>query len=407
MRTPVDDFQPGFAGRRSSVAGRNVTILFLSALTIMAGATISPALPAIEAYFADTPEAAILTRLVLTVPALFIAFCAPFAGLLADRYGRRKVAIVAILLYGVAGVSGVFADSLFTLLAGRALLGVAVAGVMTVATALVGDYFSGPARDRFMGQQAAFIGIGGIFFLTGGGLLAEFNWRAPFLVYAVAFALVPAILAFITDAHRPEALPKQEDRGLISGFFLTIPLAAVLLASVLNSLTFYLMPTQLPFHLKALGTNSPVLVGVAIGACTLASALFSFFYGHVRRRLDVSAVFALGFGFLAGGLALVAAAGSFAAILPASFLVGSGLGLIMPNLGSAAMAIAGEDNRGRVAGLLTASIFLGQFVSPLVSQPIAERTGYAAVFGLGAATLLMAALVALGLAGLRSRRQPA
>lgn len=404
MRTPVDDLPPAFAGPRSGVAGRNATILFLSALTIMAGATISPALPAIEAHFADTPEAAILTRLVLTIPALFIALCAPFAGLFADHYGRRKVAIAAILLYGVAGVSGIFANSLLTLLAGRALLGVAVAGVMTVATALVGDYFSGSARDRFMGQQAAFIGIGGLFFLTGGGLLAEFNWRAPFLVYAVAFALVPAILAFITDVRRP-ALQKQDGKSLSPGFFFTIPLAAILLAAVLNSLTFYLMPTQLPFHLRALGTDSPILVGVAMGACTLASALLSFFYGDVRRRLDVSAVFALGFGILAAGLALVAAAGSFAAILPASFLVGSGLGLIMPNLGSAAMAIAGEDNRGRVAGLLTASIFLGQFVSPLISQPMAERTGYATMFGFGAATLLAAALAALCLAGIRYRRQ--
>lgn len=189
MRTPLDDLPPAFAARPTATAARNATILLLTALTIMAGATISPALPAIEAHFADSAHAPILTRLILTMPALFIAVCAPVAGVLADRYGRRPVAIAAVVLYGLAGMSGLIADSLPGLLVGRALLGVAVAGVMTVATALVGDFFTGPARERFMGLQAAFIGIGGLFFLTGGGLLAEFHWRAPFLIYVVAFGL--------------------------------------------------------------------------------------------------------------------------------------------------------------------------------------------------------------------------
>lgn len=403
MRTPVDDLSPGFAARSAGTAGRNATILFLSSLTIMAGATISPALPAIESHFSASPHAAILTRLVLTMPALFIALCAPVAGVLADRYGRRPVAITAVMLYAVAGMSGLFVDSLAGLLVGRALLGVAVAGIMTVATALIGDYFAGPARDRFMGRQAAFIGIGGLFFLTGGGLLAELHWRAPFLVYAIAFALVPAVLAFIVEARRPPsregAVPSRPSASI-----LTLPLVAVLLAAVLNSVTFYLMPTQLPFHLRALGTDAPTLVGIAMGGVTLASAVVAFLYGRVRGRLSITAIFALGFAVLAGGLGLVAAAESLAAVLPAALLVGCGLGLVMPNLGSAAMALAGENNRGRVAGMLTASIFLGQFVSPLLSQPLAERAGYSAAFGLVAATVLTAALIALAAGAGRRRR---
>src|SRR5690606_32866450 len=70
---------------------QKATLLLASALTIMAGATIAPALPAIETVFAAEPDAALLTRLVLTAPALAIAICAPFAGGLADRIGRRPV----------------------------------------------------------------------------------------------------------------------------------------------------------------------------------------------------------------------------------------------------------------------------------------------------------------------------
>ncbi|MDZ5699089.1 MFS transporter [Chelativorans sp. M5D2P16] len=403
MRTPVDDISPAFASHPQGTAARNATILFLAALTIMAGATISPALPAIESHFSDSPQAAILTRLVLTVPALFIALSAPFAGVLADRYGRRPVAIAAVVLYGLAGSSGLVADSLPGLLIGRALLGVAVAGVMTVATALVGDFFSGAGRDRFMGLQAAFIGMGGLVFLTGGGLLAELHWRAPFLIYAIAFGLLPAIALFIPEPvldRRPDtASPRAASAGLF-----TIPLMAVFVAAVLNSIVFYLMPTQLPFHLRELGTAAPILAGMALGLMTLASALMSFYYGRVRRHVSVAGVFAVGFALLAGGLGIVALAEDYTAVLPGALLAGCAIGLVMPNLNSAAMGLADERHRGRVAGMLTASIFFGQFISPLISQPLSAQGGYASAFGFGAATIMAASLTAFTVAATRRRR---
>lgn len=91
-----------------NIPGRKATLLLIAALTIMSGATIAPSLPAIEAHFAATKNAGLLTRLVLTLPALFIAFCAPFAGGLADRFGRRPLLIGSIVLYGFAGISGLW-----------------------------------------------------------------------------------------------------------------------------------------------------------------------------------------------------------------------------------------------------------------------------------------------------------
>ena len=125
-----------------------LTLLLVASLTIMSGATISPGLPGIEAAFRGTAHAGVMTRLVLTLPGLFVALSSPLVGRLADRIGRKKLLIAAIALYAGAGSSGLYAGSLAGLLVGRAFLGVAVAGVMTLGTALAGDYFSGPERDR-------------------------------------------------------------------------------------------------------------------------------------------------------------------------------------------------------------------------------------------------------------------
>ena len=61
-------------------------LLFLASLTVISGAAISPALPQMHAAFKDLPQADFLVRLVLTIPALFIAILAPLAGLMIGDY---------------------------------------------------------------------------------------------------------------------------------------------------------------------------------------------------------------------------------------------------------------------------------------------------------------------------------
>lgn len=357
-------------------AGRNITLLLISTLTIMSGATISPSLPAIESHFAGSPNVEILTRLVLTLPALSIVICAPFAGGLADRFGRRPLLIVAALLYGLGGMSGLLAESLPALLVGRALLGVAVAGVMTTATALVGDYFSGPARDRFMGYQSAFVGFGGLIFLTGGGMLAELHWRAPFAVYGLSLVLIPAVVAFIDEPVRSR-MPSLAASTQVSAGTAWFAVVAVYIAAVLNSVAFYLLPTQLPFHLNAMGIGSPTLAGLAIGLSSLIGAIAALGYARLRARFGVIGVFSLAFGLMATGYILLGLASALVMVLLAAAVVGLGLGMMMPNIAAAAMAAAAPEMRGRVAGGMTASIFAGHFISPFASQPMIAAFGFA------------------------------
>lgn len=60
------------------------TLLSASALTVMAGATIAPSLPAMQDYFAEVGSVELLVKLVLTIPALFIVIGSPIAGLIVD-----------------------------------------------------------------------------------------------------------------------------------------------------------------------------------------------------------------------------------------------------------------------------------------------------------------------------------
>ena len=155
----------------STTNARNLTILLGSTTTVLAATIISPALPGMAEAFADVPNASFLVRLALTLPALFVAIGALFAGFLLDRWGRKPVLIVSLILYGLAGTAGFFLNSLPVILVSRALLGFAVAGTMSSFTTLILDYFRDRELNRFLGLQGAFMGLGGILFLLAAGYL--------------------------------------------------------------------------------------------------------------------------------------------------------------------------------------------------------------------------------------------
>ncbi len=83
-----------------------ITLLLTSMLMVMVTTAVAPALPAIQAHLAEVSRAALWVRLLLTLPALFIAATAPVAGYIIDRIGRRPVLVRSTLLFGISGVAG-------------------------------------------------------------------------------------------------------------------------------------------------------------------------------------------------------------------------------------------------------------------------------------------------------------
>lgn len=354
------------------------TLLFVATLTIMAGTTVAPSLPAIEQAFAGTHHVELLSRMVLTLPAIFVAMSAPVAGILADRFGRKTLLVTSMLLYGLSGMSGLLADNLFFLLAGRAVLGLAIGGIMTVGTTLAGDYFTGAERERYLGLQQAFTQFGGVAFVVTGGILADIHWRVPFAIYAASFLILPAVLAFLAEPAKKTAPAGNVSMGAGSANWSKV-VTLGLTAYVVNVL-FYTVPSQLPFFLQHLEIASASAVGYAIGIFNLAGAFAAISFGLLRARFAVSGILAGGLAFMATGFVLLAQATGMISALTALCVLGTGLGVVMPGIVSLTIKIAPLALRGRIAGLITASMFLGHFTSPLLSQPWIGWFGFAALY---------------------------
>jgi MFS family permease len=381
-------------------ASLRVLLLLLATLTVMAGATIAPSLPGMAEHFADVPRAHLLARLVLTLPALLIALSAFPAGWVVDRFGRKVPLLAGVLLYALAGASGLLVDSLGSILIGRAFLGIAVGIVMTTTMTLVGDLMQPPLRDRFMGMMAAFMSFGGVVFLTAGGLLAELGWRGPFAVYLLALPLLIAAGLMLPEpgARRHAPSGPQEPAPL--------RLAALVYGTaLLHMVAFYIIPVQAPFLLREHGVMAPSLAGLAIAASTLASALAALAFRPMLLRLGHAGIFALGFAVFAAGYLVIGLAGQASVVAAGLVVAGIGGGIVMPNYGAWLLARTPQASRGRISGGLTASFFLGQFLSPLATQPIVGNGRLGPMFVAAAGGILLLAL-AYGLGSLGRGANP-
>lgn len=371
------------------------TLLLSSSLTVMAGATIAPSLPAMRDHFAATPNADYWVRLVLTVPALFIAVSAPLVGTLIDRFGRKPLLALAVLLYGISGSSGVVLNEIGMILVGRVLLGFSVAGIMTTATALIADYYVGADRAQFLGFQAAFMGLGGVVFLSLGGFLSDLNWRLPFLIYLLALLILPLVVFILPEPDR--TANAQSSTGEPTGRFPWRLAGLTYAAALLSQIVFYLIPVQLPFHLKQLVSASASQSGMAIALATLFSAASAISYKQVKARLSFISIYTIAFLLMAVGYIVISLALTYNIVLVGLAIAGSGLGLLTPNMNVCLTSITPSNLRGRVLGGLTTAFFLGQFVSPILSQPLSGMMGLALTYRLAGGLMVCMTAIAFAI----------
>jgi MFS family permease len=369
------------------------TLLLASSLTVLSGAIIAPALPLIQEAFADQPHVALLSRMVMTVPALAIAVTAPFAGALTDLFGRKPILLICLILYALAGSSGWYLDDLYAILAGRFFLGVAVAGIMTSASAMIGDLLQGQARQAFLGKQAAFMAFGGVVFVPAGGALATLGWHAPFTVYLAALVMLPVALVVLNESRRKQ--PPRDEQGAVqvsqAGRFDRSSLVRILILAVLLQIAFYLGPVQVPYFVQENLGGTSLQSGLAIGLLTLAAGSASLGFSATWRVTPPLRIALLTALTMAAGCGLIALATSWWLMIPALIIFGGGAGWIMPNLMGWSMRIASPSTRGKIAGFVTAGIFARQFLSPLTVQPIVQSYSLRAAFGVMACGLVVLA----------------
>ena len=347
------------AEQRAAGVPQSLLLLLGSCLPVLGAVLLAPVLPRMQAHFADTPGAAVLVPVALTLPALVVALLAPFAGMIADRVGRKPLLLTAMLLYTLCGTLPLWLESLPAIVLSRAGIGLAEAGIMTCCTTLMGDYYSGGRRERLFALQMVATSLSAAVFMGIGGYLGQDSWRSPFALYAVGLVFLPlmALLLWEPQARRepglrPAPMPWQ---GLL-------PLLGL---ALLAGMSLFIVPVQAGYLLNLLGVDAPQQIGMTMGGNQIGVVLGALSFRLIGRTRPAWLLL-LAFAMAGSGGLLMAAAGSHALVSLAVLINGLGIGLMLPTLITRIMALVDFSQRGRASGLFTAAIFAGEFVSPLV-----------------------------------------
>jgi len=337
------------------------------------------------------------------------AFIVP-AGGLGDRFGRRRLLLAALFLFGASSAACAFAGSAGTLIGARVVLGLAAAFSLPLSLSIIPVLFSDrEERFRVMAMWVALGTVGAALGpVVGGALLAHFWWGSVFLINVpfVAIGMVGVAL-LVPESRSSQAGPVDIPGVLLSaaglvgvtyGFissgqrgwsdawtWLPILLGAALLvlfawwevrvafplidlglfrnrsfcagtvtATLYNFAVFGLL-FAVPQFLQAVGGYDPLGTGLRLLPMILGTTIGTRFVTTSARRIGTRGTIALGFAISTAGLALGVATQpgtGYLVIATWMTMVATGVGLGLPGSLNAAMSALSTERSGAGSGLV-------------------------------------------------------
>lgn len=180
----------------------------LAAVGTLSTTIILPSFPAMAASLNAAPA-----DMALTLSSFFLVFAVGqlLVGPLSDRYGRRPLILVGLLLFVLGSLLGASATDLNTLIAARVIQAAGVCAASVLARAVARDLYDGPALAKALAFiMVAMAAAPGFSPLLGSVIDSQLGWRASFLLVAAAGAvLIASYTLSLGETHAPSARLKM------------------------------------------------------------------------------------------------------------------------------------------------------------------------------------------------------
>jgi len=354
-------------------------------LMVLGNSMLIPILPKMKTVLHVSQFQISLMITMFSVPAGLII---PLAGFLSDRFVRKGVVAVSLIIYGLGGiVAGLAAlwlqeKAYNFILLGRIIQGIGAAGTAPIAMALVSDLFTGKARGKALGLIEASNGMGKVLSPILGSLLALITWYAVFFFFPLlCLPLALAVWFLIKEKAEKKQVQSVKEYfsalgkiGKKKGKFLLVNFFAGSTALfILFGVLFYLSDL-LEKRYKIEGVLKGALLAIPLlGMCTT-----SYFTGiFIKKKFKLMKI------LIAGGLCLVAGSTFAASFLQNTTLLiivlvvtGIGTGLVLPCLNTLITSSISIEERGMVTALYGSVRFLGVAIGPPIFGLLMEKSTF-------------------------------
>jgi MFS family permease len=349
---------------------QGVLLLLPITMAVMGLVVLAPVLPRMQAEYHAVPGVEYLVPLALTAPALCLALLSPVAGLICDFSGRRRSLIIALVLYAIVGVLPMFLSSLGAIIIARMLLGCIEAVIVTASTTLIGDYFSGRDREKWLAYQTALASASAVALFAIGGALGTLGWRAPFAVYALSLLLAAALALWTWEPAAPAT--SQAPVAMRFPWSTVLPTCAI---AVFGGIMFFTLQIQLSYLLTdTFHVQSSARIGALTAIGSLSVPLGSFAFRRAAR-FPVSLQLLLAFALIGLSFVLMGRAQSVPGLMVWVVINQFGCGMLLPTLVVWIMGKLPFEIRGRGTGIFMMSWWIGQFLCPQVATVVGKQIG--------------------------------
>ncbi|MGE4554188.1 MAG: MFS transporter [Desulfovibrionaceae bacterium] len=381
---------------------KNLQIVFgVTLMVVMGVSSIVPALPSIMVALSIPPATIGLVITAFTLPGVLIA---PLTGILADRFGRKKVLIPALVCFGVCGAGCALTNDLWSLLLLRFGQGIGAGPLGVLYGTIIGDLYQGRQRTTAMGVNASVLSLGTALFPALGGVLSLFGWRWPFLLSLTA---LPVAWLCRTRLVIPEPKPtgsmgdylKSALRSMRSG-----PVLALFACTLLGFCILYgPLVTYLPVLLHQRFAASPLVIGTVFGSASFLTALAAFGLGwlsaHIRKAVLLLAAAA---SYFICVVLTPRMPGAWWTVAPVLFF-GLAQGLCVPTTMTMLAGLAPEGQRAAYMAANGTLLRLAQTLAPMAMGLVYAASGLDMVFHVSAALAVVMAVAVLAGLGLNFR----
>ncbi|MBK9247392.1 MAG: MFS transporter [Ignavibacteria bacterium] len=348
-------------------------IFFITLLSVIGTVSLPPALPVIAQLFGVAKADIGMIMSLYTLPGIFLT---PVFGYFADKFGRKRILIPSLILFGIFSICCFFATSYSELLLWRFFQGVSAASLGSLNIVLINDYYNNTDKNKILGLNSAVMSLGTAAFpiMTAG--LLHFGWNFPFLISS--FSILVGLFGglFFKDAFTitPNSTINPDTNS--SRKLLWIYIVSAMTYIIL----FGCFMTYLPFLISDVLVGKPIFTGLSMTILSVGTLLVALFFGYLSKKTSQYKLLAFSFLIYTISLILFVTASSITQVLIASFIYGCGNAVNFPNTQS---IISKLSNPSRLATNLSfnrMSILLGQTIGPLLMGIVFKYSDLNTVF---------------------------
>lgn len=370
----------------------NLAIIFgITLMAVLGVSSITPVFPQMMRELNLTDKQVALLITVFTLPG---AVLTPFLGIAADRFGRKRILLPSLLLFGVAGGACGFARDYTALLLLRFLQGIGGAALGSLNTTIIGDLYEGLQRVRTMGLNASVLSIGTAFYPLIGGSLATMAWYYPFLLPWLAVPLCLIVLKYLKN---PEPKNNQALGSYLRSAWQAVKTREVLGVFISGILIFIILYgsylTYFSIFLGEIFAASPFMIGLIMFSTSISTAAFSSQLHKINSRFNKKNLLMLGFAGYAASFFLIPFIPQIWLFFIPTILLGAVQGLNIPTLQTILAEQAPLEYRAVFMSLNGSILRLGQTLGPVVVGAVFAFGGYNGAFWAGTAAALIGILV--------------